>query len=109
MYKQGDVILVPFPFSDLSGSKLRPALVISSEQVNQTRDLICVQITSKVFNDFFFFELNDNDVIPKLPLKSGIRLHKIFTVEQNRIERKLGELTPKTLETVLVEIQTKVL
>ena len=109
MYRQGDIVLVPFPFSDLSGTKLRPALVISSEQVNQTRDLICLQITSKVINDIFFFSLQDEDVLPSLPLKSGVRLHKFFTIEQTRIEQKLGALTAYVLSDILTIIQKEIL
>lgn len=109
MYQQGDIILVPFPFSDLSGSKLRPALVVSSEQVNQTRDVICVQITSKVFDDMFFFPLRDEDISPALPLKSGIRLHKFFTIDQTRVEQKLSRLNKQALKTVLTAIEKDVL
>jgi mRNA interferase MazF len=46
-YKQGDVLLVPFPFTDQSGSKQRPAIVISSAKYNQIHpDVILAPITS---------------------------------------------------------------
>jgi len=48
-YKRGDVVLVPFPFTDLSGAKNRPALVMSGDHYNQsTGDLIIAQITGNV-------------------------------------------------------------
>lgn len=46
-FKQGTVVLIPFPFSDLTGLKQRPALVMSSEESQQeTRQVICMMITS---------------------------------------------------------------
>ena len=48
-YKQGDVLLVPFPFTDQSSVKQRPAVVVSGNQYNQThRDLILAPITSRI-------------------------------------------------------------
>jgi mRNA interferase MazF len=48
-FSQGDVVLVPFPFSDLSAIKQRPALVISPERLNEARpDLVVLAITSQI-------------------------------------------------------------
>ena len=44
---QGDIVLVPFPFSDLIGKKVRPALVISNTRVNKTADVILLGITTQ--------------------------------------------------------------
>lgn len=43
-YEPGDVLLIPFPFSDLSGTKKRPALVLAVSEDNQ--ELICMMLTS---------------------------------------------------------------
>jgi mRNA interferase MazF len=48
-YKRGDVVLVPFPFTDLTSAKQRPALVVSADAFNSTRDDVLVAaITSQV-------------------------------------------------------------
>ncbi len=49
IYKQGDVLLALLPFTDQSGSKQRPAVVVSSEAYNQTHsDVILTSITSQI-------------------------------------------------------------
>jgi len=45
-FKQGDIVTVNFPFSDLTNTKKRPALVVSKSKVNNTGDYLLVQITS---------------------------------------------------------------
>ncbi|MGN6617936.1 MAG: type II toxin-antitoxin system PemK/MazF family toxin [Ilyomonas sp.] len=45
-YKRGDIVWVKFPFSDASANKLRPALIISNNIVNQTGDYLLMQITT---------------------------------------------------------------
>ncbi|MEK6886775.1 MAG: type II toxin-antitoxin system PemK/MazF family toxin, partial [Nanoarchaeota archaeon] len=46
VYKQRDIVLIPFPYSDLTGAKQRPALIISNNKINHTQDKICCLITS---------------------------------------------------------------
>jgi mRNA interferase MazF len=98
MFRQRDVILTVFPFTDLSGSKKRPALIISSDSVNSTRDFVCVQITSKMFDDGFFLPLDNKMLLEPLLLKSGIRLQKIFTINEKLIEQKISELKPDAFD-----------
>ena len=51
-YKRGDIVLVPFPFTDLSSSKRRPALVISPDDFNtRMQDLVVAVITSQLTDD----------------------------------------------------------
>lgn len=50
-YNKGDIVIIGFPFSDLSKTKKRPALIISNETVNKTGDYLMVQVTSKIRND----------------------------------------------------------
>ena len=72
-------MIIDFPFSDLSRTKKRPALIISNDIVNKTGDYLMVQITSKISNDQLSLPMNKADFIneKELPLQSCIRLHKI--------------------------------
>ena len=89
MYKQGDILIVRFPFTDGTEFKKRPALVISNNIVNQTGDYLMVQITSKISTDGLSIQVEDKDVLESLPLKSFIRVHKIFTISEKLILSKL--------------------
>lgn len=57
-FVKGDVVVVPFPFSDLTNSKRRPALVITELTGD---DVILCQITSRNLNDKYSIELDNND------------------------------------------------
>ena len=102
-FVKGDVVVLTFPFSDLSSSKRRPALVIAkaSEQ-----DLILAQITSQSFYDMYAVGINVNDFeTGGLRISSNIRANKLFTAENSIIIYKAGSLKPeKTNEAVNVII-----
>jgi len=78
MYKQGDIVIVKFPFTDGSEFKKRPALVISNSKIEASEDFLLVQITSKLSNDGLSITIRKEDCLNDLPLKSYIRPHKII-------------------------------
>ena len=57
-FMKGDVVVIPFPFSDLSQSKRRPALVVASLEGD---DVLLCQITSKNIKDSYAIAFNDHD------------------------------------------------
>ncbi len=89
---QGDIVSVDFPFSDGTETKRRPALVLSSAAVHATGDVLLMQITSKSKRDGLSMALEDNAVSPHLPLKSFLRLHKVFTLDHQLVVRKIAHL-----------------
>ncbi len=89
MYKQGDIIVVKFPFTDGSEFKKRPALIISNETVNKTNDYLIVQITSKINIDKLSVPIENADCLNLYLLKASIRVHKIFTVHHSLILSKI--------------------
>ncbi|MEI9965189.1 MAG: type II toxin-antitoxin system PemK/MazF family toxin [Caulobacteraceae bacterium] len=99
MYEFGDVVLTRFPFTDLSGGKMRPALVVSRDNARRS-DLVLAFITSNVrFED-------DPDVLLLAPsaanglkTRSFVRFDKLATLEMGVIVGKLGEAEPEFLLT----------
>jgi len=89
-YKKGDIVIIGFPFSDLSSTKKRPALIISNDTVNNTGDYLMVQITSKIYKDNLTLLIKKTDFVnsKELPLQSCIRLHKIFLLNERLIISK---------------------
>jgi len=99
IFVKGDVVVIPFPFTDLSGSKRRPALVIADLRGN---DILLCQITSQQSNDASALALNSTDFISgSLPVNSFIRPLRIFTADKNIILRKAGKITSSLMNKVI--------
>ena len=97
-FVKGDVIVVPFPFSDLSISKNRPALIVATLRGD---DLILCQITSQSRNDADAIELKLKDFQKgKLPVDSFIRPTRLFTADQSIIKYKAGTLNRAKIKEV---------
>ncbi len=100
MFKQYDIVLVPFPYSDLSGNKQRPALIISNNHLNRTEDRICVLITSIPSTEGI--KINSEDVLQKLPFESYVKPYRLFTVSNSKIIKKITSIK-KEFHTKVVE------
>lgn len=88
---KGDVVVFPFPFSDLSGAKRRPALVVAEWG---GEDVMLCQITSRTRSDGFVVPLSDADFeTGGLPVASNIRPNKIFTADVNTIISNAGHVS----------------
>lgn len=95
---KGDVVLVPFPYSDLSAAKKRPALVTASLKGN---DVVLCQITSKARLDFYSVTLSNADFISGgLPVDSIIRPNRLFTADVQIILRKAGSIVENKIRAV---------
>jgi mRNA interferase MazF len=95
---------VPFPFTDLSAVKQRPALILSPKRLNNVRnDLIVAAISSQIPNaigeDEILLSAADQRTAG-LPKASIIKLGKIFTIHQGLIRKKLGCVPDSTLESI---------
>ena len=98
-FVKGDVVIVPFPFTDLSGNKKRPAFVLADLTGD---DIIVCQITSKNKSDSFALSLESHDFISGgLPIDSFIRPNKIFTADKNIILSTAGHLSENKTRDVL--------
>lgn len=94
--------MVPFPFSDLSGAKRRPALVLSSLPGD---DAILCQITSQTVRDGLAISLTDGDFeTGRLPKPSNIRPNRLFTADRALIQATVGRVRPTHLRQVILSI-----
>ncbi|NET01522.1 MAG: type II toxin-antitoxin system PemK/MazF family toxin [Sphaerospermopsis sp. SIO1G2] len=101
-FMKGDVVIVPFPFSDLSQTKRRPALVITTLQGN---DLILCQITSQSVSDIYAVEIDNSDFNSGgLNQQSNIRPNRLFTADKQIILYKVGEIKAEKLTEVINKI-----
>lgn len=90
----GDVVLVPFPFTDQSGGKKRPAVVVSSAAYNEKRrDLVIMAITSQVRTPLDFVEAQIADWQSAGLIKPSVFKPLLATIEQGLVMRALGTLT----------------
>ena len=97
-FVSGDVIVIPFPFSDLSSTKKRPALVLSDLR---GEDIILCQITSSLRKDPYSIPLNKNDFREgDLKVNSMIRPNRLFTADKSIILYKIGKLKQSKMTAV---------
>ena len=99
----GSVVLVTFPFSNLKGQKLRPALVLAKVEFN---NLILCQITSKPYTSKISIRLKPTDFATGgLPVISYVRPDKLFTADATIIKKTIGKLTVSTTGEVLESVR----
>ena len=92
-YSFGELILVPFPFTDQTGSKKRPAVVISSTGYNLTRrDVVIMAVTSQLKASGALGETFVSDWKVAGLLKPSAIKPVITTIEQSLVLRRLGVL-----------------
>lgn len=103
MYNKRDIVLIPFPYSDLSGSKQRPALIISNEKINSTEDRICCLITSNPSKDGILIEnkFMDNG---KLIFRSWAKPYRLFTIHEGIIRKKICTINNEFHKRIIREI-----
>lgn len=101
-FVKGDIVVIPFPFSDLSQSKRRPALVLT---VLQGNDLILCQITSKSVRDNYAITVDQNDFASgSLNQESNIRPNRLFTADNQIILYRIGNIKKIKLDQVINKI-----
>ena len=102
----GDVVLLPFPFTDFSTFKQRPALVISSPKWNARRpDIIIAAISSRMHGSEFEYILNEKEErTGGLRVPSAVRLGNIYTIDKCLVREVLGSLDKKNVQSIQAKI-----
>jgi mRNA interferase MazF len=104
-YRRGDVVLVRFIYTDESGAKRRPALILSSEEYHRGRqEVIIAAITSNVQRILVGDRLVEDWQNAGL-LYPSVVTGIIRTVKQGMIERRLGEMASTDLQAIQGEIR----
>lgn len=99
---KGDVIVLPFPFTDLTASKRRPAVILSNVTGD---DYIMLQITSKSVKDDYAIPLLQADFSAgSLQQDSNIRPNKIFTLDGSLILYKIGHLNTSKMNECIEKV-----
>lgn len=101
-FVKGQVVILPFPFSDLSASKKRPALVVASLPGD---DVILCQITSVQRSDSFAVAVRDADFLTgSLASLSYVRPNRIFTADSAIVTRIAGQLSQRKIDEVITKL-----
>ncbi|KKL55074.1 hypothetical protein LCGC14_2259050 [marine sediment metagenome] len=103
--KQGDIVLITFPFTNLVSVKVRPALVISKPKFHaKSEDAIFIMITSNINHirkeEIFLKRGNPNFAATGLKKESVIRIPKIYCLAKILAKRNLGSASPSLLKEV---------
>lgn len=93
MFKRGDIVSVNFPFSDGSGSKLRPALILSNNSIAGSGDVVVLMISSQTRTSAVAIELTPELLTNPLPKNSFVRCHQLYTIDQHLLLSKYGSVT----------------
>lgn len=98
-FVKGDVVVTPFPYSDLSDSKKRPALVVAALKGD---DVILCQITTRAVGDDYSISIDDKDFASGgLKKPSNVRPNRLFTADSNLILYRAGGLSSQKVESVM--------
>jgi mRNA interferase MazF len=104
-YSFGDVILVPFPFTDQSGLKKRPAVIVSSTAYHrERRDLVIMAITSQIRPHPAFAEFTMTDWRKAGLLVPSAVKPVLTTIEKRLILKKLGQFQRADVQSLRASI-----
>ena len=98
MLKPSDIVQIPFPFSDISHHKCRPALLLTAPDV--FGDFLAAAVTSQPGHDGAI-SLQDDDIAKgRSPKASWVRATRLFSLNQGTVILKLGNLKPEAFERI---------
>ncbi len=101
-YNPGDLVGIPFPYSDLKTEKRRPVIVMTHE--DRHGDFVCAAVTSVSTPEFAVAITNVSMISGDLPIQSWIRCDKLFTLSGSNIVRHYGRLNSTAFKMVREKI-----
>ena len=105
-YEFGDIVLVPFPFTDQSAVKKRPAVIISSDDYNRRRpDIIIMAVTSQIHSANYYGDITVKNWHQSGLLKPSIIKPILTTIEKGLLLKSLGRLTDSDRSELISNLQ----
>lgn len=110
MMRQRDLVLVPFPFSDQSGRKVRPVIILSNDFFNEhSEDVLVVGVTSNISKDMYTLSLSNTDLEEeKLVTKCCIKVENILRIDKELVIKKIGKIKKLKFKKI-IDILMKIL
>ncbi|MBU0703531.1 MAG: type II toxin-antitoxin system PemK/MazF family toxin [Chloroflexi bacterium] len=107
MPEQGDIVLIPIPFTDLSSQKRRPVIVVSNDAYNRkTMDIVVVAMTSNPVAVDYSFTITSSDLEQgKLNRPGKVRVDKIYTLSQSIVVETFGRVNSIVLDRIRSTVQ----
>ena len=107
MPEQGDIVLIPIPFTDLSSQRRRPVIVISNDVYNRkAQDMVVVAMTSNLQALDYSFTITSADLTRGTLNRPGkIRVDKIYTLAQSLAVKTFGRVNQPTLDHIRTLLQ----
>lgn len=105
MPDQGEIVLVPVPFTDLSSQKRRPVIVISSDNYNRlSSDIVVVAMTSNPAPVAHSFTIDSQDLVAGALNRPGtVRVDKIYTLHTALVVKRFGKVSSQIIQRIRQE------
>jgi mRNA-degrading endonuclease toxin of MazEF toxin-antitoxin module len=105
---QGDIVLVPVPFTDLTSQRKRPVIVVSNDAYQvSTSDSVAVAMTSNLRPALYSFVITTADLVDGVLNRPGrVRVDKVFTLAQAIIVTRFGRVSTNVLDRIRQELAT---
>ncbi len=106
--QQRDILLVPFPFADQRGSKVRPVYVISKNEFNQTsQDIITLGITSNISKEYYKILIGNNNLEQGYLFETScIKVENILKIDKSLVIKKIGKTKKAIFKETLQKMYT---
>ena len=108
IYRQRDIVLVPFPFSNLSGQKVRPVLILSNDTYNrQSADVVVCGLTTsrRTVPHSVIVDVSDVEQPGTLRHTSKIKADTLASLEQSILIKQVARLKLSVFRQVVAEIE----
>ncbi|MFH1592954.1 MAG: type II toxin-antitoxin system PemK/MazF family toxin [Candidatus Woesearchaeota archaeon] len=103
MIEQRDLLLVPFPFSDQSGKKVRPVIVVGNNEFNDlSGDVVVIGVTSNITKDSYTVLLENKDLEEgKLMDLCCVKVENVLKLDKGLVIKKIGKISVEKFKEIL--------